>query len=131
VAAAVDALTERGDGFLITASHGLVSIPHEVATAGEALRRADERMYARKRSRRAGQGGQARDVLAALLAERGADEAFAAELSAEFARRLAPTGSRGQEPRMVAGLSASYDAGPADAAPVRSACAPAGSARTS
>lgn len=118
---AVAALTEHGDGFSITASHGLASIPEEVTAAGDALRRADERMYARKRRRRAGQGGQGRDVLAQLLAERGLDEA----LADEFGRRLA------QEPRMVANLSAASAADPADAGSARAAYAPAGSARTS
>ena len=50
---AVDALSERGEEFTITASFGLVVIPHEAATAAEALELADGRMYARKRRRRA------------------------------------------------------------------------------
>lgn len=88
VVRAVHALTERGDGFRISASHGLVRIPDEVDTAEEALRRADERMYARKRHRRAGQAGQAREVLVALLAEVGEDSERAAALASEFGRRL-------------------------------------------
>ena len=49
---AVEALSEHGDGFSITASFGLVVIPDEAENAADALKRADERMYARKRRRR-------------------------------------------------------------------------------
>ncbi|WP_211339845.1 GGDEF domain-containing protein [Solirubrobacter pauli] len=88
VARAVAALGERGEGFQITASHGLVLIPEEAGRVEDALRLADERMYARKRHRRAGQAEQARAVLVALLDERGEDEARAAALAGEFGRRL-------------------------------------------
>ncbi|MDA0181525.1 GGDEF domain-containing protein [Solirubrobacter phytolaccae] len=112
ILAAVRALQEREGTVEITASHGLVLIPDEVDTAGEALQRADERMYARKRRRRADQASQARDVLATLLAERFVGEDLAAELTAEFARRLAPTAVRDDEaPRIVANLSAASAAG--------------------
>jgi predicted signal transduction protein with EAL and GGDEF domain len=74
---AVDALSERGEEFTITASFGLVVIPHEAATAAEALELADSRMYARKRRRRA---TQARDVLQ-LLAE---GEAGVTRIAAEI-----------------------------------------------
>jgi diguanylate cyclase (GGDEF)-like protein len=55
VLAAVAALSEHGDGFEIGASFGLVATGGDAA---EALRLADERMYARKRRRRAGQRGR-------------------------------------------------------------------------
>lgn len=42
------ALTERGDGFLITASCGLVHCPEEARTPTTALQLADTRMYADK-----------------------------------------------------------------------------------
>ena len=42
------ALTERGEGFQVTASYGSVTLPAEATTATEALREADRRMYARK-----------------------------------------------------------------------------------
>ena len=67
---AVDALSARGDGFEITASHGLVVMPDDARDATEALRLADERMYARKRRRRGGSREQARDVLVKVMAER-------------------------------------------------------------
>ncbi|MBE2319274.1 GGDEF domain-containing protein [Solirubrobacter sp. CPCC 204708] len=78
-ARAVTALTE-GD---ITASHGVVAIPGEADTAADALRLADERMYARKRRRRAGQA----DALMRMLAEHGMDAERAAQLAGEFGRR--------------------------------------------
>ncbi|RKQ91254.1 diguanylate cyclase (GGDEF)-like protein [Solirubrobacter pauli] len=102
--AAVLALREQGDGFEISASHGLVLIPDEVDNPGEALRRADERMYARKRRRRAGQASQARAVLVQLLLERGEDEDDAAVLAGEFGRRLGLTGAAADDPRMVAAV---------------------------
>ncbi|MGH3064765.1 MAG: HD domain-containing phosphohydrolase, partial [Gaiellaceae bacterium] len=50
--AAVAALTERGDGFNVTASHGSVLLPDEASSSAEALGEADRRMYARKSSSR-------------------------------------------------------------------------------
>ncbi|MDA0164601.1 diguanylate cyclase [Solirubrobacter ginsenosidimutans] len=89
---AVEALSERGDGFSITASFGLVVLPDEAADAADALKRADERMYARKRRRRGGQAGQARDVLIQVLAERGSRDDEVPQLAADVARRLGLTG---------------------------------------
>ena len=67
--AAGHALRERGDGFAITASVGSVAIPAEVGEPGEALRVADQRMYARKAERRAPARMQARDLLLAVVRE--------------------------------------------------------------
>jgi two-component system, cell cycle response regulator len=67
---AVNALSEQGDGFSVTASHGLVVVPDDAADATEALKLADSRMYARKRRRRGGARGQARDLLVRVMAER-------------------------------------------------------------
>ena len=47
--------------------------PRTRADATEALRLADERMYARKRRRRGGSRGQARDLLVQVMAERTAE----------------------------------------------------------
>lgn len=82
---AVAALSERGNGFTITASFGLVVLPREVDDAAEALQLADERMYARKRRRRA---GQARDLLMQVLAERGENADGVAERAAGVGRLL-------------------------------------------
>jgi diguanylate cyclase (GGDEF)-like protein len=49
--ACVEALTEAGDGFFISASHGTVVIPDEYPDPEPALRAADQRMYANKSER--------------------------------------------------------------------------------
>lgn len=64
------ALIERGEGFSVGASCGSVALPHEAGDASEALRLADERMYAAKGTGRASVRVQARDMLLALLRER-------------------------------------------------------------
>ena len=47
------ALTEHGEGFEVSSSFGAIMIPDEATDASEALRLADERLYAQKYSRRA------------------------------------------------------------------------------
>jgi diguanylate cyclase (GGDEF)-like protein len=71
--AAASALSEHGDGFTVTASYGAVAIPDEAAVSGEALRVADQRMYAQKNSGRVGPGRQSTDVLLRAVAERHPD----------------------------------------------------------
>jgi two-component system cell cycle response regulator len=73
MAACLSALTERGEGFEVTASHGSVLSPEEVSDATEALQVADRRMYARKGGRRMSPGRQSRDVLLRMLSEREPD----------------------------------------------------------
>jgi diguanylate cyclase (GGDEF)-like protein/PAS domain S-box-containing protein len=71
---ASDALTERGEGFQVTASYGSVMLPTEATTATEALREADRRMYARKSlGSRSSAGRQSADVLLRILSERNHD----------------------------------------------------------
>ena len=71
VALAAAALVESGEGFSITASYGLVSLPDEASTATEALREADRRMYAHKSKDGRGLAGrQSADVLLRILSER-------------------------------------------------------------
>jgi diguanylate cyclase (GGDEF)-like protein len=67
VEAAVDALTEEGDGFSIGASHGTVLLPTDAADPHDALRIADTRMYARKNLGRTSAGRQSTDVLLSVL----------------------------------------------------------------
>jgi two-component system, cell cycle response regulator len=67
--ACVAALSEHGEGFDVTTSHGAVLAPAEARTATEALQLADRRMYARKGSRRLSAGTQSRDVLLRTLSE--------------------------------------------------------------
>ena len=69
-AIASEALSEHGEGFSITASAGAVLLPTEADEPSEALRKADQRMYARKSSGRASAARQTTNVLLTLLAER-------------------------------------------------------------
>ena len=71
IGAAQDALVERGSGFTVTASCGVVIVPEDAGTVTSALALADKRMYADK-----GSGGgrsshaQIQSVLMRLLGER-------------------------------------------------------------
>ncbi len=67
------ALYERGEGFEVTSSFGVVSLPEEADTPTQALQLADRRMYARKGGRRMSAGRQSRDVLLRTLSERRPD----------------------------------------------------------
>jgi len=73
VAAALAALSAEGEGFSITASHGRVAIPRETATPTQALRVADDRMYAHKGGRRGAAREQTHNVLLRLMRERQPD----------------------------------------------------------
>jgi two-component system, cell cycle response regulator len=67
------ALHERGEGFEVTSSFGVVSLPEEADNPTHALQLADRRMYARKGGRRMSAGRQSRDVLLRTLSERRPD----------------------------------------------------------
>jgi diguanylate cyclase (GGDEF)-like protein/putative nucleotidyltransferase with HDIG domain len=73
VAAAASALSDHGEGFSVTSSWGSVILGEEARDPEEALRLADQRMYARKRSGRTSVGRQTTDVLLRALAERHPD----------------------------------------------------------
>jgi diguanylate cyclase (GGDEF)-like protein len=89
---AVKALSERGEGFEISASHGVVTLPREAGTPSEALRVADRRMYARKASQRTSPGRQSAAALIELLSQRSPDlrphSANVAELCEAVCRKL-------------------------------------------
>ena len=70
--AAVSALSDRGDGWEVGCSWGVAWMPSEAAGASQALRLADERMYAQKASR-ATASHQTTAALVQVLAERDAD----------------------------------------------------------
>ncbi|HTT93109.1 MAG TPA: HD domain-containing phosphohydrolase [Solirubrobacterales bacterium] len=70
VAGALAALSERGEGFDISASQGSVLIPSEADSTTAAMQLADRRMYADKVSERTSAGSQSRDVLLTALRER-------------------------------------------------------------
>jgi two-component system cell cycle response regulator len=70
IALAAAALSEKGEGFTVRASHGAVILPHEARDATLALRIADQRMYAHKDDRRSSASRQTRDILLQVLHER-------------------------------------------------------------
>jgi diguanylate cyclase (GGDEF)-like protein/putative nucleotidyltransferase with HDIG domain len=104
---AANVLTEHGDGFVITCSFGAVAVPHE-AEAEEALRIADQRMYAHKGGGRTSARNQSRDVLLRALAERdpelGEHISGVAELAAAVARRLGLDAEQVEHVRHAAAL---------------------------
>jgi diguanylate cyclase (GGDEF)-like protein len=63
IAIAAHALSETGEQFSVTASYGVVLLPHEADSLEHAVQLADERMYAHKHNRSSGARDQARDVL--------------------------------------------------------------------
>jgi diguanylate cyclase (GGDEF)-like protein len=71
--AACEALSEHGEGFAVSTAFGSVMIPQQAAEVTEALRLADEAMYAQKQSGRATAGRQSSDVLMRALSERHPD----------------------------------------------------------
>jgi diguanylate cyclase (GGDEF)-like protein len=73
------ALSEYGEGFSVTCSFGSITLPEEASDTHEALRIADQRMYASKHAGRMSAGRQSKDVLLRALSER--DPALRAHLS--------------------------------------------------
>jgi HD-GYP domain-containing protein (c-di-GMP phosphodiesterase class II) len=69
-AAGRKALSETGHGFHITAAGGMVSLPGEATAATDALRLADQRMYAEKYQGRATSPRHGTSMLLAVLNER-------------------------------------------------------------
>jgi two-component system cell cycle response regulator len=68
------ALVEEGDGFAVAPCYGTALLPHEGSTVSDALRVANERMYALKYSLRPAVGAlQSNEVLMEALAKRGPD----------------------------------------------------------
>jgi diguanylate cyclase (GGDEF)-like protein len=63
------ALSERGEGFEVSSSFGAVLVPDDATDPSEALRMADERLYAQKHSRRA-EGDRTMHALLEALTER-------------------------------------------------------------
>ena len=69
--ASLGVLSDHGDGFLITASLGSVRLPEETSDVEEALRLADQRMYAHKsQGRRATAALEVKHALLSALAHR-------------------------------------------------------------
>jgi two-component system cell cycle response regulator len=84
------ALSERGEGFSVTAEGGAVVIPDEAVDRTTALRLADERMYAEKRRRPEAAEEQAIETLGRALAAR--------EPPADAPRRRDRRAGRGRGP---------------------------------
>lgn len=65
----VDAMSEQGEGFHVTSSFGAVVLPDDAAAPQDALRVADERLYAQKRHKQA-QRERPHEILLQALFER-------------------------------------------------------------
>ncbi len=70
VLGAAGALSEQGEGFTVGCSYGSIELPREAEEVAEALRIADQRMYAQKNAGRTSASRQSKDVLLRALAER-------------------------------------------------------------
>ena len=69
--AAVEALSEHGQGFDISTAYGCIMLPEEASERAEALQLVDERLYADKRTRQHSDAPeQLRKVLLQVMAER-------------------------------------------------------------
>jgi diguanylate cyclase (GGDEF)-like protein len=85
-ASVVEALTDRGSGFTVTASCGTVAIPADTADPTSALQLADGRLYREKGERaNASDSDQTRNVLLAVLEEHRAMDLGAIKHTAELA----------------------------------------------
>jgi two-component system cell cycle response regulator len=82
-------LSERGEGFAVTAAMGVVELPREATTPSEALRCADRRMYAHKRGDRASATAQTSEVLMRALSVRDSTLGLHAGRVAALARAVA------------------------------------------
>ncbi len=96
IATATDALTDAGPESTIRASVGVVLLPQEAKDTSRALGLADERMYANKRRRSSGAGGQASEVLLRTMRAKQPDldqhAGQVAHLAARAARHLGVSG---------------------------------------
>lgn len=106
--AACGALSDHGEGFSISTAFGSTVVPQDTGDITEALRKADEAMYAQKHSGRATAGRQSSDVLMRALAERhpdlGVHHDGVAELAEQMAKRLGIDGEELAELRHAAAL---------------------------
>jgi len=110
--AACRALSDQGEGFAISTAFGSVVIPDEAGDVTDALRQADEAMYAQKRSGRATAGRQSSDVLLRALAERHPDLGEHADGVAELAEAVGlRLGVEGEELAQLCHAAALHDIG--------------------
>jgi two-component system, cell cycle response regulator len=108
VATAGQALSEQGEGFVVTSAYGAALLPDEANTPSDALRLADARMYADKESRRPSLPGETSGVLLRAQTERdralGEHASDVADLAEPVARRLGFAEEDLQRVRQVAEL---------------------------
>jgi two-component system, cell cycle response regulator len=102
------ALSEEGDGYAIGCSYGAILLPEEAADTTDAMRLADQRMYARKQDGRLSAIRQATDALLCAMAERfpdlGDHSAGVADLAAATAGVLGMNREEVEEVRRAAEL---------------------------
>jgi two-component system cell cycle response regulator len=113
VQASVAALSERGPGFSIGASHGVVSIPRRGSDPASIMQLADQRLYRRKdETREASAVHQLRDVLLQAFQERYPDlqehQRGVGSLALAVGRRL---GMIGEELDVLARAAELHDVG--------------------
>jgi diguanylate cyclase (GGDEF)-like protein/putative nucleotidyltransferase with HDIG domain len=89
LASCVAALCEEGEGYAIGCSYGAILMPEEAVHSTEALRLADQRMYARKQDGRLSAIRQATDALVTTMTERFPDMDGHTERVAELAAATA------------------------------------------
>jgi diguanylate cyclase (GGDEF)-like protein len=112
VAGAAGALSEQGEAFRIGCSYGAITLPREAADAAEAVRIADQRMYAHKHSRRAPAEAQSKDVLLQAMAERHPELGHHSSVVADLARATAASlGLSDEEVRTVELAAELHDVG--------------------
>ena len=106
------ALSEHGDGFWIGCSYGSISLPREAADASEALRIADQRMYAQKHAGRMSASRQVKEALLRVLGARDPGLEARARAVADLAEATARELDLGREERESVRLAAElHDAG--------------------
>jgi response regulator RpfG family c-di-GMP phosphodiesterase len=109
---AAAALGDQGEGFVVTAARGAVTLPDEAQTSDEALRVADHRMYAHKRGRSTATKEQIRNVALSAMAEQAGDEdsdvADVARMATSVGKRL---GIQGEGLRDLAYAAELHDVG--------------------
>src|SRR4051794_13128102 len=110
--AAARALSETGEGFAISTAFGTVVIPHDTGDVTDAMRRADNAMYAQKHSGRATAGRQSTDVLLRAVAERHPDLGDHLDGVTELVEALAERlGVEGEELTQLRHAAALHDIG--------------------
>ena len=106
------ALSEQGEGFSVTAAYGSILVPREATTSSEALRIADQRLYAHKSVLRGSPSQQLRNALMQALSERHPEIGAHLDEVAEFAEAVArKLGIEGEEARRVRMAAALHDIG--------------------